>query len=190
MITTNDAELAATARVLRSAGASISDLERHKAKGVLVQEYAHAGYNYRMTDIQGAIGLVQLGKIHAMLDQRTAQAQRYNKVLGEIEEIEPPYVPEYARHAYSSYLVRLRSNCPVPRDELLRGMADRGISCRVGIQPLHLEPFYRNLYGEMHLPITEEVARTTLFLPIYPGLTEGQQDRIITALKDILVHGK
>ncbi len=188
MITTNDAELAGQARMLRATGASISDLERHKAKGVLVQQYGSVGYNYRMTDMQAAIGLVQLRKIVAMLEQRAAQARRYDAALAQIEDVGPPYVPEYATHTYSSYLIRLGRNCPAGRDHLLRAMAERGISCRVGIQPLHKEPFYRASCRNLSLPVTEEAARSTLFLPIFPGLTEAQQERIIATLKESLAR--
>lgn len=184
MITTHDGHLAEQARVLRAAGASVSDLERHKARGTIVQQYVQAGYNYRMTDIQAAIGLVQLGKIDAMLQQRSAQARRYREALDVMDEVAPPYVPEYATPAWSSYLIRLRPRCRVSRDQLLRYMAEHGVSCRVGIQPLHLEPFYREACHGMRLPVTEEAARSTLFLPIFPGLTEAQQQRIIRILAD------
>ena len=187
MITTENAALAEKARVLRATGASISDLERHKAKGVLVQKYEDIGYNYRMTDIQAAIGLVQMRKIEVMLQQRTRQAKRYDEALSRLEEIEPPFVPVYATHAYTSYLIRLRPSCGIARDDLLRLMAERGISCRAGIQPLHQEPFYLNEYRGVSLPSSEEAARSTLFLPIFPGLTEEQQERIIRSLERCLV---
>ena len=194
MIVTDDPRLAEKARVLRSTGASISDLERHKAKGLLVQQYADVGYNYRMTDIQAAIGLVQLGKIEAMLKERTAQALRYNEALAEIEEVKQPYVPNYASHAYSSYMISLGEKCLINRDELLGEMAKRGISCRVGIQPLHLEPYYQKLCGRTKLPLTEQASQKTLFLPIYPGLKEEDQKKIITTLKEIIgkkiIHGE
>lgn len=189
MITTDDAQLAARAGMLRATGASISDLERHQAKGVLVQTYDDYGYNYRLTDMQAAIGFVQLGKLDAMLSERAAQARLYDEAFAELDEIQPPYVPPYAMHTYSSYLIRLRPNCPVTRDELLHSMARRGISCRVGIQPLHLQPFYRELYSGKRLPATEDAARQTMFLPIYPGLTTAAQDRVVAALKDILSNG-
>src|SRR5439155_14844972 len=98
MLTTDDPELAESARVLRSAGASVSDLVRHQAKGVIVQQYDRVGYNYRMTDIQAAIGLVQMQKIEAMLEQRTAQARLYDELLAAVGEVEPPHVPDYATH--------------------------------------------------------------------------------------------
>jgi len=188
MITTNDAELAEKARMLRSTGASISDLDRHKARGVLVQNYSDYGYNYRMTDIQAAIGLVQFGKLEIMLAQRAEQARRYCEAIAEIDELDPPYVPGDVTHAYSSYLVHLKPGAPISRDELLRRMAEQKISCRVGIQPLHFEPFYRSEYRDLKLPVTEEVAANTMFLPIYPGLTETEQDRVIAALKHSLTR--
>jgi dTDP-4-amino-4,6-dideoxygalactose transaminase len=188
MITTNDGEFAAKAQVLRATGASISDLERHKAKGVLVQRYEAVGFNFRMTDIQAAIGLVQMKKLDAMLSQRTEQARRYDEAFAQMDEIEPPYVPPCCTHAYTSYLIRVRPSAPLTRDELLHAMAEQGISCRVGIQPLHLEPYYRSLYGRLCLPVTEEAGRTTMFLPIFPGLTEAWQQRIISVLKAILAR--
>jgi dTDP-4-amino-4,6-dideoxygalactose transaminase len=186
MITTDDGPLVEKARALRSTGASISDLERHKAKGILVQQYLDVGYNYRMTDMQAAIGLVQMKKLDAILTQRTAQARVYDAALKEMDEVEPPYVPEYCTHAYSSYLIRLGPSAGISRDELLRFMAAQGISCRVGIQPLHLEPIYRQRFGHLRLPVAGEAARTTMFLPIFPGLTEDQQRRIIETLKKAL----
>lgn len=186
MITTNDPELAQGARVLRATGASISDLERHEAKGVLVQKYNQVGYNYRMTDIQAAIGLVQLGRLRSMLEQRSAQAQLYDRALQDLDQVETPYIPPYSTHAYSSYLIRIRGNGSVDRDHVLHAMAEHGISCRVGIQPLHQEPCYQERYSDVHFPASEEAARTTLFLPIYPGLSEGDQHYIIEILKGVL----
>jgi len=188
MITTNDGELVEKARMLRATGASISDLDRHKARGVLVQNYEDYGYNYRMTDIQAAIGLVQMQKLGTILAQRAEQARRYDEAIGGIDELDPPYVPDYVTHAYSSYLVHLCAGAPIGRDELLRRMAEQNISCRVGIQPLHFEPFYQATHEHLRLPVTEEVAAHTMFLPIYPGLTEAEQDRVIAALKNSLTR--
>jgi len=190
LIATNDANLAARARVLRSTGASSSDLERHLAKGTLVQQYEEVGYNYRMTDLQAAIGLVQLRKLDEMVLERTAQAKLYNELFRGVEEIEPPYVPEGMTHAYSSYLIRLRANGPLHRDELLRLLAEAGISCRVGIQPLHQESFYREQWGREALPHTEAAAKNTLFLPIFPGLRAEQQDQVVSSIKNAIVAAK
>jgi perosamine synthetase len=169
--------------VLRSAGASVSDLARHQAKGVIVQEYLEAGFNYRMTDLQAAVGLVQLRRLADMIAARKQQAQFYDRALAEISEVEPPYVPPYAQHAYTSYCIRMRPRARVSAHAVVTAMAARGVSCRHGIQPLHLEPCFRETMAGVSLPESEAAARDTLFLPIFPGLTEDDQAHIIMALK-------
>jgi perosamine synthetase len=184
MLVTDDEEWAARARVLRSAGASISDLARHEARGVLLQQYFDAGYNYRMTDVQAAIGLVQLGKLDDMLRLRREQATRYDSLIAkELEgEIQPPFVPGYAQPACSSYCVRVTSSAGVDAGELVRRMADRNVSCRHGIQPLHHEPYFAATMADVHLPRTEAAAHETMFLPIFPGLTVDEQHDVVEAL--------
>jgi len=182
MLVTDDAAAAERARILRSTGASVSDLVRHQAKGTILQEYHEAGFNYRLTDMQAAMGLVQLTKLPAMIAARQAQARFYDEALARIEDVEPPYVPDYAEHAYSSYCIRLRPTAPVSAHDVVVRMAELGISCRHGIQPLHHEPYFRERMAGLLLPETEAAARTTLFLPIYPGLSEGDQQRVVDAL--------
>ena len=193
MLVTDHEHLATRARVLRSAGASTSDLERHRAMGALFQRYFEAGYNYRMTDLQAAIGIVQLRKLDEMLRQRYEQAARYGQLIGtQLDgELEPPYVPECAEPCYSSYCVRLTPRARVSSVELVQRMAQRNVSCRLGIQPLHHEPFFAGrppaTPATPALPHTEAAARTTAFLPIFPGLTDGDQQQVVEALKQSLV---
>lgn len=186
MIMLDDDAWAERARVLRSTGASVSDLKRHEAKGALFQEYFESGYNYRLTDIQAAMGLVQLDKVPAMLQQRADQAARYHALLAKLEEVEPPFVPEWATHAWSSYCIRLRPGAKVSADEVVRRMAERNVSCRRGIQPLHHEPYFRDRWASDHFPETEAAAKETLFLPIFPGLTEQEQLQVVAALEQSL----
>lgn len=184
MLMINDPEAAERARRLRSTGASVSDLVRHQAKGTIVQEYHESGFNYRMTDIQAAIGLVQLRKLPEMLAARRRQAGFYDAALSDMDELESPYVPAYAEHAYSSYCIRVRPSCPVDAHTIVLRMAEHGVSCRHGIQPLHTEPYFRETMAGLELPATEAAARETLFLPIFPGLTEGQQLAVVDALRE------
>jgi dTDP-4-amino-4,6-dideoxygalactose transaminase len=183
MLTTDNEDWAERARVLRSAGASISDLQRHVAKGALLQQYFDAGYNYRMTDVQAAIGIVQLAKLDEMLRLRREQAVRYDHLIAERfgGQVKSPFVPDYAEHAYSSYCITLTDRAPVDASEVVRRMADRNVSCRHGIQPLHLEPYFASAI-DVRLPGTEAAARDTMFLPIFPGLREDEQDQVIEAL--------
>ncbi len=183
MLTTFDETLAEKARTLRSAGASVSDLVRHKAKGTIVQQYFDYGHNYRMTDLQGALGLVQLGKVEAILSERTEQARRYDQALQGMDEVAPPFVPDYATPAYSSYLISLRGKLEGQRDRLLQHMSEQAVSCRSAIQPAHLEPFYQGRYQGLRLENTAWVAANTMFLPIFPGMSPEQQERVITVLQ-------
>ncbi len=187
MLMIDDDAQAERARVLRSTGASISDLKRHQAKGALFQEYHESGYNYRLTDMQAAMGLVQLTKLPQMLEQRAAQARFYTERLSQLDEVVPPFVPEYATHAWSSYCIRLRPNAKVSADDLVRRMAERNVSCRRGIQPLHFEPYFREQWKHERFPETEAAARETLFLPIFPGLTEKEMNQVVEALRQSLV---
>lgn len=186
MLMTDREDWAERARVLRSTGASVSDLARHQAKGAVFQQYFESGYNYRMTDLQAAIGLVQLGKLPAMLEQRAAQAARYGELLAKMDDVAPPFVPEWATPAWSSYCITLRPGCKRTADEVVRRMAERNVSCRRGIQPLHHEPYFEGSMKGLELPETERFAKTTLFLPIFPGLTEKEQVTVARALEESL----
>jgi len=190
MITTDDEALAVRARIVRSHGASVSDLERHKARGTLYAAYPEVGYNYRMTDIQAAVGVEQMKKLPWILARKQEIGRWYGEHLASVEEIEAPFVPDYAVHSYQSYLITLKAHRAgkIDRDALLGQMAAQGISCRHGIAPMHWEPYYRLLYPELHLPITEEVSRTTMFLPIYPSMTEAELQYIVDHLKELLAR--
>jgi dTDP-4-amino-4,6-dideoxygalactose transaminase len=96
--------------------------------------------------------------------------------------VRTPARPSDAEHSYQSYGLRLLPGCPVDRDALLRGLVADGISCRRGIAPIHLEPLYRDRCGALSLPITEEVAARSLFIPMFASLPDDDQDRIIDAV--------
>ena len=188
MLVTDDETWADRARVLRSAGASISDFERHKAKGALTQQYFEAGYNYRLTDIQAAMGLVQLGKLPQIIEQRHQQAIVYGQLLDQVDEIAPPFVPTYSEPAFSSYCVRVRPGCRVTAEEIVRRMSERNVSCRRGIQPLHREPCFAESMAGLEFPETEAAAHETFFLPIFPGLRNDQQIKVIETLKECVAQ--
>jgi dTDP-4-amino-4,6-dideoxygalactose transaminase len=183
MITTDDDALAARARVLRSHGASISDLARHQAATVMLEEYGELGYNYRMTDIQAAVGIEQLKKVDWILERRRSLGERYTRLLAGIPGITPPYAPAEAPHTYQSYAVRLDPALWPPRDEVMGRMLARGIATRRGVMAIHLEPYYQRRFGRIDLPVTEEATRQTMLLPLYATLTEDEQDAVLDALQ-------
>ncbi len=184
MVLTDDAAIADHVRVLRSHGASVSDLDRHRAQGLVYEEYRELGYNYRMTDIQAAIGIEQLKRLDDLLARRRAVAQRYNAAFCHVEQIQTPAEPGYATHAYQSYAIRLRPGCRVGRDDMMRELIAAGVSCRRGIPPSHLEPLYLSR-GRVSLPVTEAVAAESIFLPMYASLAEADQAVVIDAVRRI-----
>jgi perosamine synthetase len=188
MITTDDAEIADRARRLRSHGASVSAWSRNASNGVVFEEYRELGFNYRMSDIQAAIGVAQVPKVPRLLALRRAAADRYDAAFRELRQLQVPARPAYADHAFQSYGIRLTGECGRDRDSVLRALVDRGISCRRGIPPIHLEPLYRDRFGPISLPVTEDVASRSLFIPLYASLSESDQDRVIVAVREIVTH--
>jgi len=188
MITTDDPDLAERARRLRSHGASVSAHARHQAKGIVFEEYAELGYNYRLSDIQAAIGSVQLSKLDPLLAKRRAIADRYDAAFRPLPQLQVPARPLYAGHAYQSYGVMLTPACARGRDEVLQALVDRGISCRRGIPPIHLEPLYVARVGRVSLPVTEAVAARSIFLPMFASLEAADQDRVIDAVGEIVAR--
>lgn len=186
MIMTSDDALAARLRTLRQHGMSVSDTARHAADRVIIEEYPELGFNYRMNDIQASIGIVQMGKLDGLLAARVARAKRYERELPTIRGIEIPYVPPYATHTYQSYMVTLTSDCRLPREDLMGRLIQRGIAAKRGIMASHLEKTYTSRYGRISLPVTEEVARTTMLLPLYATMTEDEQSYVIDALREEL----
>jgi len=186
MITTDDDLLADRARKLRAHGMSVSDLERHRSDDVIIEEYNELGFNYRMTDIQASIGLVQLRRLDELLRVRRAKAKRYNEELSAIRGIGVPYVPPYAEHTYQSYCVRLTQDCRPRREELMTNLLRRGIATRRGVMASHLEKTYTSRYGTVSLPVTEEATRTTMLIPLYASMTDEEQTYVIDALREEL----
>lgn len=188
LITTDDADLAARVRVLRSHGASVSDLARHQSRQVVIEEYAELGYNYRMTDIQAAVGLEQLKKLDAILTDRRRLATRYTSRLAAVAGVTPPYVPPEAEHTYQSYAIWLDPTVTAPRDLVMERMQEQGIATRRGVMAIHEEPYYAvTRRVAVRLPITEQATRQTLLLPLYPTLTDAEQDEVIAALTEAIV---
>jgi len=180
MLTTNDAELDRKFRLLRQHGMSISDTARHVAHAVVFEEYPVVGFNYRMTDMQAAVGRVQLQRLPAILKRRVELANRYAAKLREVRGLQTPYVPEYARPNYQSYPVRVKAEYPLTRNELMDRLLKRGISTRRGIMNSHQEQPYAAT--EVSLPESEAARDSVILLPLHTGMTDADQDRIIREL--------
>ena len=181
MIVTPDGGVATRLRRLREHGMDVSAAQRHASKQPVLEHYLETGYNYRMTDIQAAVGLVQLGKLPALIARRRELAARYRQRLAVIPGLELIKDPDYGQTNYQSFWVLLPAGFPVSRDELLQQLAAEGVSARRGIMAAHVEPAYA---GHEHgmLPVTERITANSLILPLFHDLTEEEQDLIVSTI--------
>jgi dTDP-4-amino-4,6-dideoxygalactose transaminase len=184
MVTTWDGAVADRLRRLREHGMNISAAERHRQQQPVIEEYAEVGYNFRMTDIQAAIGLVQLRKLPDMVARRRELAGRYKELLSRIPGLVVVDDPPYGTTNFQSFWVLLPQDSPVSRDELMRLLADAGIAARRGIMAAHLEPAYRD--NRPDLPVTERLTADSLILPLFHEMTSAEQDQVISALASAL----
>jgi perosamine synthetase len=183
VITTNDAVLADRLRLLRQHGMSVKDTERHTSTKVITEEYLVAGYNYRMTDVQGAMGVEQMKKLDGIVARRRELAARYAAGLAKHPWITAPFVPDYAEPNFQSYAVTLATSAPVSRADLMQRLLDEGIATRRGIMCSHVEPPYVGTDSCRHpLPASEDASARSLLIPLYPQLTSEEQDTVIAAL--------
>ncbi len=182
MIVTDDAALAERARVLRSHGMSVSDLARHSAKRVVIEEYHELGYNFRLSDLQAAVGVEQMKRMEFVLERRQTVAARYNEALGALDCVQLPFSSADTPHTYQSYMIQLRPGAPCTRDELMQRMLEAGVATRRGVMAIHVEPYYAKNFPGVRLPVTETAARDTVLLPIYATMTEEEQEYVVEQL--------
>jgi len=186
MLTTDDARVAEKARSLRSHAASVSDLDRHARSGFLLPTFADVGFNYRMTDVQAAIGLRQMDKLDEILKRRVALADAYTAALGDLPWLRPPQVPTGSVHAFQAYVTLVELAAPVTRDEIAARLEARGIATRQGTHAVHTLEYYRRRYGlrPEDCPVSWDADRRTLTLPLFPQMTEDDQGAVVAALRD------
>jgi dTDP-4-amino-4,6-dideoxygalactose transaminase len=167
VITTNKNEMAETMRLIRTHG------EKAKYASLML------GYNYRMTEMQAAIGLVQLEKLPAFVAKRRGNAQRLTKLLAKTEKLRLPHEPEGRQHSWYLYTVGLKDAAEDERNKIVAELKKKGIGAEVYYaNPVHLMPYYWDSFGERNLPETERAAKRVFSLPIHPSVTEEQIDYI------------
>jgi len=184
MAVTNRADLAAAMRRFRNHGIA-TDYRQREAQGAWFYEMTSLGWNYRLTDIQCALGLSQLRKLPGWLDRRRQLAARYDAAFAEDPAIRPLAIAPEALHAYHLYVVRVPG-----RDRAFRELRTRGIGVNVHYVPVHLHPFYRERFGTGPglCPVAEAAYAEILSLPLFPGLAEADQDRVIAALRETVAE--
>jgi perosamine synthetase len=184
-ITTNDSNMAERMRVFRNHGIT-SDFRKREAMGSWFYEMVDLGYNYRITDIQCALGLSQLKKLPEWIKRRNEIASYYNHAFRELYGIEPLKVKSHVLHAYHLYVVKLnRKELQAKRDDFFSALRKEGIGVNVHYIPVHLHPFYKERFktSSGDCPVAEEAYKKLISLPIYPKLTKDDLDSIIKTIK-------
>ncbi|WP_020471858.1 DegT/DnrJ/EryC1/StrS family aminotransferase [Zavarzinella formosa] len=184
MITTNSEPLAAKLRLLRQHGMSVTDAQRHGSKQVVIESYLMVGYNYRMTDLQAAVGIAQMARLPEIISRRRHLADVYRERLASVKWIETPFVPEDTEPNFQSYPLRLKAGAPVSRLELMNHMMTRQISTRRGIMLAHREPPYAGL--GLSLPVSEAASDESVLVPLYPQMTDGDVHRVCDGLESVV----
>ncbi|GGF90375.1 aminotransferase DegT [Rhodococcoides trifolii] len=184
MLTTNNGAWANRLRSLREHGTSAGAAERHASSVPVAERYTEVAFNYRMTDLQAAIGLVQLGRLDVVVERRRELAQRYSDKLAGVTGVRCVADPPHGTANFQSFWIELTDRYPCTRDELLGRLADASVSARRGIMAAHREPAYavgNASWGD--LSVTERLTDTTLVLPLFHTMTTADQDRVIDVVR-------
>ena len=182
MITTTHADWADRARWLREHAMSVSAADRHGKILAPAETYLEVGYNYRMTDLQAAIGLVQLTRLPEIVRRRRELAEAYTKQIDEIPGLRAVSDPPWGECNFQSFWVEVDPSFPLTRDELLSRLADADVSARRGIMSSHRQPPYAARSAPGSLPVTEWLTDNTLILPVFHQMSESEQARVIEVL--------
>jgi dTDP-4-amino-4,6-dideoxygalactose transaminase len=189
MVTTQDAALAATADQLRNHGASISEEQRHKGpKPYLLAEFNLLGFNYRMTDLQGAVGLVQLAKLDRFIDERDRWANWYMEQLAGIAWLRMPQRPVNGKHAWQAFVTTVDpERAPLPRNQIMEQLQQQGIATRPGTHAVHLLGYYRERFGLQpdDLPGARDCDANTMAIPLHNRMGADDYAYVAEALRAI-----
>lgn len=183
---TGPPELIERIKRLRTHAMSLSTAERHRAAGVVFEEYPEVGWNYRLTDIQGAVGREQLKRLPGMIAARRRLAARYLEAFQGHPWLLLPKEPPYGRSNWQSFWIILSPECPLSQRQVMEGLKARGVDSRRGVMCAHREGAYRDLPLRFPLPVSEYLQDHAIILPLFPDLTEAEQERVITAVREVL----
>jgi dTDP-4-amino-4,6-dideoxygalactose transaminase len=187
MITTDNGAAADRMRLMRLHGIERDAWKRYRGDGSWYYQVLEAGFKYNLTDLQAALGIVQLAKCTAMKEARRAIADRYSKAFSLDNALVTPTVASDRETSWHLYILRLRlDKLRIDRDGFIRELHRKGIGCSVHFIPLHLHPYYQRAFGYRlgDFPRAEAEYRSCLSLPIYPDLNDDMLERVIGAVRD------
>ncbi|HEU0104858.1 MAG TPA: DegT/DnrJ/EryC1/StrS family aminotransferase, partial [Vicinamibacteria bacterium] len=189
MVTTDDDELAEAVNVRRNHGAAVSEEQRHKgSRPYLLPEFDVLGFNFRMTDIQGALGLVQLGKLDRFIGERRRWAAYYDEELAGIPWLRTPRVPEGYGHCWQSYVTYVdETRAPLTRNAIMEKLQERGIATRPGTHAVHTLGYYRETFGTRpeDCPRARDCDRFTMSIPLHNRMTAEDYAYVVEALRSL-----
>ena len=186
MITTNNEAFCQRMKLLRQHGMSVNDRVRHESTKIMFEDHLEVGYNYRMTNIQASVGIHQLNKLDWIVNERRKIAFRYHEAFKDIDCIRLPVEEEGYFSNYQSYSIYLLPGCPVSRNDLMQKLLDMGISSRRGIMTTHRETAYKFECSNLHLPLSETAADSSIIIPLYVPMPDSEIDKVIHCFREIL----
>jgi dTDP-4-amino-4,6-dideoxygalactose transaminase len=201
MITTQSDDLATLCASLRDHGATRTDFQRHHGKAsFLLAEYPHLGYNFRMTDIQGALGVAQMRKASTIMAARREAAARYDALLSDVPWLATPFTQHDYVHGYQSYVclfepehatLEAHGAAHDRRNAIMSALEDQGIITRQGTHSAAHTKFYADKYGirPESFPNAYVAERLSITLPLYAGMTEGESQTVVDALTSLASAG-
>lgn len=181
MLTTSRAEWAARARKLREHAMSVSAADRHASLVSPPESYDEVGFNFRMTDLQAAVGIVQLGRLPEVVARRRELAAVYAKSVAELDGLRAVADPAWGTGNFQSFWVEVSAAYGLDREGLLGALAEAGVSARRGIMAAHRQPAY--VSPGVSLPVTEHLTDNTLILPLFHQMSDSEQARVIDVLR-------
>jgi perosamine synthetase len=186
MVTTNNDAYAERMKLLRQHGMSVNAGARHGATKIIFEDHLEVAYNYRMTDIQAAVGIQQLAKLDWIVEERRKIAQRYLSELANIECIRLPREEEGYFTNWQSFSIYLKENAPFSRNELMQALLDKGIASRRGVMTSHRETAYKAQCAGLSLPRTEDACDRSIIIPLYVPMKQEDISCVVEALVNLL----
>ena len=186
MVTTNNEAFAARMKLLRQHGMSVNAGARHGATKIIFEDHLEVAYNYRMTDIQAAVGIRQLEKLDWIVEERRKIAQRYLTELADIACIRLPKEESGYFTNWQSFSIFLKPEAPLTRNELMQSLLDKGIASRRGVMTSHRETAYKEYCRDLSLPRTEDACDRSIIIPLYVPMNEEDITTVIKGLRELL----
>ena len=186
MVTTSNEAYYNRIKLLRQHGMSVNDRVRHLSDKVIIEDHLEVGFNYRMTDIQAAVGIKQLERLDGLIEERRKIAHRYQKELADLLMIRLPEEPEGFFTSYQSFSIYLKPECSLGRNDVMQKMLDAGISTRRGVMTSHRESAYAEECKGLSLPMSEDASDRSIVLPLYVPMNDEEVTYVIKHLRRIL----